>query len=131
MVDLPEFRSPVDKGAQETGVPCPPYDKTDWMYDFVGASYTLNDHSLDGEEAATLVPRGGGRMPNVRHPTKTWAIGTHTIYTYQQDGDRKMYWFSPTQEMANLLFLDQHVGLKISVPKGKVNETPDYTFLPK
>lgn len=130
--DMEEFRSPLDRGAQTTGVPFPPFDKADSMYDLIGASYTLNDHALDGEDKATLVPLGGGRMPYIKQPTKTWVIGTHTIYTYQQDGDRGMYWFDKnrSQEFANLLFADFHVRTKAPVPKGVVNTTPDYTFLP-
>ena len=128
--ELEAFRSPVDKGAQQTGVPIPPFDKTESMYDFVGSSYTLNDHALDGEDKATLVPLGGGRMPYITQPTKTWVIGTHTIYTYQQDGDREMFWMGKTEEYANLLYMDFHVRTKVKVPKGVVNTTEDYTFLP-
>jgi len=29
-----------------------------------------------------------------------------------------------------MLFLDNHVRTKVAVPKGVVNTTPDYTFLP-
>jgi len=124
------FRSPIDKGAQETGVPFAPFDRSDSMYDLVGSSYTLNDHALDGEDRATLVPLGGGRMPYITNPAKTWVLGTHTVYTFQQDGDRRMYWFEADRERANLLFLDHHVRLAVVVPKGVVNTTSDYTFLP-
>ncbi len=128
--ELPQYRSPIDRGAQETGVPISPFERTDSMYDLVGASYTLNDHTLEGEDKATLVPTGGGRMPFVRNPARTWALGTHTIYTFQQDGDRRMYWFEADRERANLLFLDHHVGTALPVPRGPVNETDNYTFLP-
>ncbi len=128
--ELPQYRSPIDKGAQQTGVPFPPFDRSDSMYDLVGASYTLNDHTLEGEDKATLVPLGGGRMPFVRTPSRTWVLATHTVYTFQQDGDRRMYWFEPNREFANMLFLDHHVLTRAPIPKGIVNETPEYSFLP-
>ncbi len=128
--ETPEYKSPVDRGAQSTGIPFPPLDRTDSMYDFIGSSYTLNDHSLDGDDRATLVPRGGGRMPYLTRPSKTWMIGTHTIYNYQQDGDRGMRWYVRDQVEANLLFCDFHAAMRIRVPKGIVNTTDDYTFLP-
>jgi len=128
-VEIEAFKSPVDKGTQQTGLP-PDLDKTDSMYNFVGASYTLNDHTLDGESKATLVPSNGGRMPYVKEPTKTWVVATHTMYNYQEDGDREMRWMDKSQEFANILFVDSHVRTKVAVPKGVVNTTPDYTFLP-
>lgn len=129
-VEVEAYRSPMDKGAGNTGVPFPPFDRTDSMYDLIGSSYTLNDHALDSEQHATLVPLGGGRMPYVVQPTKTWAIATHTIYNYQQDGDREMKWWPGEQQFANMLFVDQHVRAQIRVPRGVVNTTDDYTFLP-
>ncbi|MCC6227722.1 MAG: prepilin-type N-terminal cleavage/methylation domain-containing protein [Phycisphaerales bacterium] len=130
VVELPEFQSPVDKGAQNTGIPYPPFDKTDSMYNLIGASYTLNDHSIEGDDKATLVPLGGGRMPYVTQTSKTWVIATHTIYNYQADDDRRMYWFKQDQVQANMLMLDMHAKLRVKVPKGVVNTTDDYTFLP-
>ncbi|MCC6426804.1 MAG: prepilin-type N-terminal cleavage/methylation domain-containing protein [Phycisphaerales bacterium] len=135
VVEMEEFKSPVDKGCGNTGIPVPGLDQTNSYYDFIGSSYTLNDHSLEGEWAATLVPMTangpGGKMPQqIRDTTKTWVIGTHTIYNYQEDGDRESRWFGPTQVQANLLYLDFHVRLRVNVPPGIVNETPDYTFLP-
>jgi prepilin-type N-terminal cleavage/methylation domain-containing protein/prepilin-type processing-associated H-X9-DG protein len=124
------FRSPVDRGAQQTGVPIPGLDRTTSMYDLVGSSYTLNDHTLEGEEFSTLVPSGGGRMPEVRNPSATWALATHTIYNYQEGGDRGMYWFGGTRVDANMLFVDCHVRTRVNVPEGVVNATPVYTFLP-
>ncbi len=130
-VEIEAFKSPVDKGAQKTGLPPGSgFESTDSMYNLVGASYTLNDHALDSEQHTTLVPQGGGRMPYVKEPTKTWTVATHTIYTYQEDGDKEMHWMDKSQEFANMLFLDGHVRTKIAVPKGVVNTTPDYTFLP-
>jgi len=128
--ELPQYRSPLDRGAQNTGVPIPPFDRADSMYNLVGASYTLNDHTLEGEDKATLVPSGGGRMPYVHNPTRTWVLGTHTIYTYQENGDRQMYWFEKGRERANLLYLDHHVQTGLFVPEGVVNQTTDYTFVP-
>ncbi len=129
------FRSPVDKGATNTGVPIPGLDRTDSMYDLVGSSYTLNDHVVGDETAATLVPRGGGKMPIVRNPSKTWAIGTHPIYNYDSPDatDRGMQWFVKNQTQANLLFVDLHVKMRVKVDPAlntKNPETPDYTFLP-
>ncbi len=132
--EMEEFKSPVDRGCGETGIPVPGLDKTDSYYDFIGSSYTMNDHTLSGEEDATLVPmtaKGpGGKIPPVRDATKTWVVGTHTIYNYQQDGDRQSRWFGPVQVQANLLYLDFHVRMRVNVPPGVVNTTPDYTFLP-
>lgn len=129
-----EYRSPVDKGASSTGLPIPGLDRTLSMYDFVGSSYTLNDHTLDGEDVPTLVPivdsRVGGRMPYVKNTAKTWVIGTHTVYNYQENGDRGMRWFDKNQVQANLLFVDLHAKMRVRVPAGIVNTTDDYTFLP-
>jgi len=130
VVELPPFNSPADRGAESTGVPIEGLDRTDSMYDFVGCSYTLNDHSLTGEWDATLVPLGGGPMPPVVDTTRTWVIGTHPIYNYQADGDRGMRWHTRKAVEANLLFLDFHVRVRVPVPPGVVNETEDYTFFP-
>lgn len=134
---VPSFQSPVDKGSLDTGVPIPGLDRSDSMYDLVGSSYTLNDHTLDGEDSTTLVPAGGGKMPNVVNTSRTWLIGTQTIYNYQQGGDRGMRWFgrrSSTDQTgpveANLLFVDLHAKSRVAVPAGVVNTTNDYTFLP-
>lgn len=134
VAETPEFRSPCDRGAESTGVPIPGLDRADSMYTLTGSSYILNDHALDGEERATLVPRtatgDGGRMPVVTQPTRTWVVGTHPIYNYQQDGDRGMRWYGKEQVEANLLFVDLHARVRVPVPKGVVNTTRDYTFLP-
>jgi len=128
--ELPIYNSPVDKGAKNTGVPIPGFDRTNSMYQLIGSSYTLNDHSLDGDDNATLVPLGGGKLPIVNNTAKTWVLGTHTIYNYQQNGDRGMLWFGATQVEANLLYMDMHVRMRLKVPQGVVNTTEDYTFLP-
>jgi prepilin-type N-terminal cleavage/methylation domain-containing protein len=136
VVELQAFRSPVDKGSTNTGVPIPGLDKTDSMYDLVGCSYTLNDHTLDGEDKATLVPinpttfRSGGKMPPVVNPARTWMAGTQTIYNFQQGGDRGMRWFGGRDVQANLLYVDLHSRSRVKVPQGVVNTTDDYTFLP-
>lgn len=123
--------SPVDRGATNTGLPIPGLSSTTSMYDFIGASYTLNDHSPRGEEFATLVPRGGGRMPAaLRHPSRTWMIGAHPIYNYDGGGDRGMRWFGVQRVETNLLFLDMHAKMRVPVAEGPVEETPDYSFLP-
>ncbi len=130
VVELEAFRSPADRGSEMTGIPIPGFDKTDSMYELIGCSFTLNDHSLDGEQAATLVPSGGGRMPFVLDSTRTWVIGSHPIYNYQEGGDRGMWWYSRKGVRASLLFLDHHVRIDLPVPEGVVNTTEDYTFLP-
>ncbi len=129
-MELKLFCSPLDKGAKQTGVPIPGLDRTDRMYDLIGSSYTLNDHALDGEDRATLVPTGGGKLPYVVNPAKTWVLGTHPIYNFQQGGDRGMNWIRPDTVETNLLFMDMHAKSRIVVPPGVVNTTADYTFLP-
>jgi prepilin-type N-terminal cleavage/methylation domain-containing protein/prepilin-type processing-associated H-X9-DG protein len=132
IVPMEALRSPLDKGCEETGVPFPPgFERTDSMYEFIGSSYTLNDHALEGEQAATLVPLGGGKMPEVFDTTKTWVVGTHPIYNYQQGGDRGMRWYDTNKVEANLLYADGHTRTRVPVPEGVVNTTPDYTFLPR
>lgn len=129
---MPVFQSPIDRGARETGLPIPGLERTDSYYHFVGSSYTLNDHDLRGDAYSTLVPSGpqGGKMPYVVQPSKTWVIGTHTIYNYDADGDRGSYWFGGTQVQANLGYLDGHTRIRVKVPAGIVNETADYMFGP-
>lgn len=131
---MPVFRSPMDKGARNTGVPIPGLDRTDSMYALVGASYTLNGNALEGDSRPTLIPRNadgsGGRMPTILNPAKTWVMGTHTIFNYEQNGDRGMRWWNRGGVFANLLFVDMHVRTKLAVPVGIENTTPDYTFLP-
>ncbi len=133
-VELDAFRSPVDRGARNTGVPIPQFASTDSYYDLVGSSYTLNDHDLRGDDFPTLVPRqpdgGGGMMPYVRNTARTWMIGTHPIYNHDQGGDRGSIWYHRSAVEANLLFVDLHATMRLRVPKGIVNETSEYSFLP-
>lgn len=128
--ELVAFRSPCDRGANDTGIPIPGFDRADLMYDLVGSSYTLNDHALDGESHATLVPLGGGRMPYVNNTAKTWMIGTHPIYNYQEKNNRQMEWFGRGKVEASLLFVDAHARARLRVPDSIENTTDDYTFLP-
>ncbi len=130
VAEMPVFKSPADRGCENTGVPIPPFERTDSMYELIGSSYTLNDHALNGEQSVTLVPSRGGRMPYVLDPTKTWVLGTHPIYNFQQGGDREMRWYQKNKVEANLLFLDLHTRVRVPVPQGVVNTTADYTFLP-
>lgn len=139
-IDIFAYKSPVDRGA----LAIPGFGAVTSMYDFLGASYTLNDHSLLGEQSGTLVPitaRGpGGKMPYVTNTAKTWVLGTHTIYNYQNDasgqpGDRGMRWFDKDSVQANLLFVDIHARTRVRVPRATpdglaANTTDDYTFLP-
>lgn len=123
--ELKAFHSPVDKGGDVPGL-----GYVESMYDLLGSSYTLTDHALDGEDAWTLIPPQGGPMPPVKTPTKTWVLGPHPIYNYQEGGDRNHRWYTDKEVRANLLFLDMHVGKTLRVPPGVQNTTPDYTFLP-
>lgn len=131
-VEVEPFHSPSDGGGVVPGI-----GPVESMYDLLGSSYTLNDHALSGEQVATLVPLGGGRMPPVVTPTKTWVLGSHTIYNFQEDGDRGMRWYEPPSRSsaratrASLLFVDMHAASTLHVPGGIVHTTPDYTFLPR
>lgn len=139
-IELEMFRSPLDRGAEDTGVPIPDYARTESMYDLIGSSYTLNDHALDDdpneEKWGTLVPPEGGRMPEVADTTRTWMLATHPMYNYDSGGDRRMHWQQKDRERANVLFLDSHVRTGLAVPDPRasggaaVNTTDDYTFLP-
>jgi prepilin-type N-terminal cleavage/methylation domain-containing protein/prepilin-type processing-associated H-X9-DG protein len=125
--EVEAYRSPADAGGTIPGI-----GRVESMYDLLGSSYTLNDHSLEGEHAATLVPTGGGRLPPVEAPSRTWVLGSHPIYNYQEGGDRGMAgWYRGRGVWANLLFLDGHAGGPFAVPPGVINTTPDYTFLPR
>lgn len=132
--EIEQFRSPIDRGLDNTGLPIPGLERAERMYDFLGASYVLNDHAPDanpyGDEFPTLVPSGGGRMPYIEQPAKTWVIGTHTIYNYDDGGNRKQDWFGSNDIRANLVFIDGHVRLGIRVAPGQTHTTDDYTFLP-
>jgi prepilin-type N-terminal cleavage/methylation domain-containing protein len=125
-VELPIYKSPGDVGGN-----IPFIGPVASMYDLLGSSYTLNGHALDGEARWTLVPPTGGRMPQVITPSKTWVLGTHTIYNHQQAGDRGMRWFGKPAAAANLLYVDMHVAGLHTLPTGVVNTTPEYTFLPR
>ncbi len=131
-MELEAFESPVDRGALSTGVPG--FERTDSMYDLIGSSYTLNDHSPDDDPASerypTLVPPGGGRMPPVHQASATWVIGTHPIYAFDDRGERDHFWTDREQEEANLVFLDGHVRLRLDVV-GPASTTDEYTFLPQ
>ncbi len=124
-MEIEAFRSPADKGGELPGI-----GSVRSMYELLGSSYTLNDHTLEGEQFVTLIPQQGGQMPPIAQTTKTWVLGTHPIYNYQQNGDRQHRWFRKGAVDSNLLFLDMHVGLTLSVPKGTQDTTKDYTFLP-
>ncbi|MCW5765989.1 MAG: prepilin-type N-terminal cleavage/methylation domain-containing protein [Phycisphaeraceae bacterium] len=124
--ELEVYRSPCDLGGNVPGL-----GPVASMYDLVGSSYTLNDHGLQGEQYATLIPLSGGKTPLVVTPTKTWVLGPHPIYNHQEGGDRGHRWYGRKQAAANLLFFDLHVGGLFNVPPGVVNTTVDYTFLPR
>ena len=131
--ELEVFRSPADQGTSDPfvkglGVP------TTSMYELLGSSYTLNDHALDDTPFAelypTLIPREGGRIPRVRHPTKVWVLGSHPIYNFDDGAERGQRWYRPGAVEAGLLFFDGHVEASVPVEEGVTQETADYTFLP-
>jgi prepilin-type N-terminal cleavage/methylation domain-containing protein/prepilin-type processing-associated H-X9-DG protein len=138
--DVPIFECPLDRGQPAQ----PPFlPQVDSMYDFVGTSYTLNDHALESDDCWTLIPaftpscpladgaarRPGGKMTRVDDPTRTWLLGDLPIYNYQQGGDRKQHWHF-NKVRCNLCFVDGHVGAGIDIPEGIFNTTKQYTFLP-
>lgn len=133
-IEVEAFRSPLDRGALNTGVPIPGFDATESMYELVGSSYALNDHAPDDnaqdQEVATLVPPQGGRMPEVIDTTRTWVIGTHTMYAFDDGVARRMFWFGGQEEKANVLFLDLHARIGAAVKEGK-HSTGEYSFLPR
>lgn len=133
-VELPIYRSPCDRGALVTGFPAP-IDAAESMYDFWGSSYTLNDHTLAAINDSTLIPWGGGKMPTVRDPSKTWAIGSYPIYNFAANVDRGTRWYGVSREResavkASLVYVDLHVRMGVTVPPGIVHETMDYRFRP-
>lgn len=136
--ELEVFRSPLDAGAEETGVPIPGFERTGSMYDLIGSSYTLNDHAPDDnpliERWRTLIPPEGGRMPAIVQPAETLAIATHTIYTFDDGADRQMRWFGRGETRANALMLDGHAIMGAPVRPGDPHQphtTDEYTFLPR
>ncbi len=131
--ELDAFRSPCDKGVEQTYLGIAGFDRADSVYDMTGTSYVINDHGLDGESQVTLIPAGGGRMPEVADPTRTWVLGSSPIYAFQQDTDRGQQWYTPHATEANLCFVDMHVRIKLPVPDVLCeveNTTKDYTFMP-
>ena len=144
--DMPLFECPLDRGQPPNpGDPDNPYDdfpNVDSMYDFVGTSYTLNDHSLDSEQCHTLVPgmtgdKPGGKMPYVADTTKTWMLADLIIYNYQESGDRGQRWHY-RKTICNLCCVDGHVEQGVPLepatigPDGFIeqNTTARFTFLP-
>ena len=132
-IELEPFQSPLDKGAES--IPFPGFERTDSFYDLLGASFTLNDHALDhnpyGDDYPTLVPKGGGRMPPVHDSTKTWVLADHPIYNYDDGGDRSSHWYDEKDVQASIGFVDGHVAMRVDIPEGEVQTTPDYTYLPQ
>ncbi|MCB9848938.1 MAG: prepilin-type N-terminal cleavage/methylation domain-containing protein [Phycisphaeraceae bacterium] len=128
------FSDPSDGGTTDPFLSFFPFiDPTSTMYDLVGTSYNLNDHAPDtdpmGEIYPTLIPPEGGIMPPVANTSRTWVCGDQPIYNFDDGGDRGQRWHHGKVQ-ANLLFLDNHVGLGLPVPEGPRHTTEDYTFLP-
>jgi prepilin-type N-terminal cleavage/methylation domain-containing protein len=108
------FRSPCDRGGN-----IPFIGRVESMYDLLGSSYALNDHDLRGDAFATLIPAVGGKLPFVLRPDRTWAIAPHTIYNFQESGDRGMIrWYNQRDVAATLLHLDLHAAGPVTVPVG-------------
>lgn len=130
---LEAFRSPCDKGVAQTYLGIDGFEQADSTYEMTGSSYVLNDHNLSGDAYATLIPTGGGAMPEIANPARTWLLGSAPIYAYQQDSDRGQQWYTQHATEANLCFVDMHVRIKVPVPDVLCeveNTTKDYTFLP-
>lgn len=104
------------------------------MYDLVGTSYNLNDHALETIQGAdaypTLIPKDGGRMPDVQNPSRTWLVGDQPIYNFEDAGDRGQRWHN-NKVIASLLYVDMHADIGVPVAAGAVNTTDRYTFLPR
>ncbi len=133
-VEMPAFRSPSDRGTGVTGFP-PPWESSTSMYQTWGNSYTLNDHGLESLTQSTLIPFGGGRMPPVRFPARTWAIGSWGILNFATNVDHLTRWYTPDTQptqpvLANLVFVDLHAKGPVKVARGLVYDTPDYCFFP-
>lgn len=130
--EVPIFQDPSDAGTADPFIPSD-LDTTS-VYNLIGTSYNLNDHALDetpGEELhPTLVPKSGGRMPPVSNPSRTWVLADQPVYNYDDGGDRMQNWHFRAVR-ANMLFVDMHAETSIEIPKGVVNTTPRYTFLPQ
>ncbi len=138
--EMPEFESPLDRGADDTGLPIPQFARTDSMYDLIGSSYTLNDHAPDDDPSSdalpTLVPQSGGPMPYIIDTSRTLLIASQTIYNYDDGGDRRQHWYAKpgrkdAEISASVLFADFHVGVRLHVPDDRSATTPEYTFLPR
>ena len=126
------FSDPADRGTRDAFTLSLGLDASN-TYNLLGTSYNLNDHALDNdptqERFPTLIPTAGGRMPKVANTARTWLLADQPIYNYDDASDRGQAWHSGRVQ-ANMLFVDLHVGVSLPVPKGVVNETPDYTFWP-
>lgn len=130
-VELPVFRSPCDRGAKETYLGIEGFESPPTLAWMMGTSYVLNDHGLDGEHQRTLIPEGGGRMPEVLDASRTWLAGSGPIYNFRQDTDRGMRWYGAERCAANLVFVDLHAELRVPVPDELCvveNETERYSF---
>lgn len=135
--EIPVFSDPTDNGTNDPILSSFGLDTSN-TYDLLGSSYTLNDHALDtdpgSEPYTTLIPDGGGRMPRVLTPTKTWLLGTQPIYNYDDGSDRQMRWSgrgrADNRIIANLLYVDLHAESGLRVPPGQVQSTGSYTYLP-
>ncbi|MBL1217018.1 MAG: DUF1559 domain-containing protein [Planctomycetes bacterium] len=120
---MPVFADPSDTGQQD------PWLAIENMYDAVGTSYTLNDHDLDGDASWTLIPPGGGKMPYITQPSKTWVLGDMPIYNYQDGNDRRQRWHF-NKVRVNLAFVDGHITTSIDLNPEDGMRTSDYTFWP-
>jgi len=118
------FRCPLDRGLNSPLLPI------DLMYEAIGTSYNLNDHDLTGEDAWTLIPLNGGRMPYVADPSKTWVLADVPVYNYQDGYNLYQYWHHPDRVEVNMLMLDGHVEGSVVMTEDRALWTSRYTFWP-
>lgn len=128
-------RSPLDRGATATFFGLPEFEAVPSIAGLMGTSYVLNDHDLDGDLHRTLIPEGGGRMPDVFNPSRTWLVASAPIYNFKQDSDRGMRWFEgPSGRChASIAFVDLHARVNVPVPNiwcVVENVTEHYSFFP-
>lgn len=125
------FRSPADTGGL---LPADEGGPARSLYERFGTSYVLNDRLLRASAGspiiATLIPIGGGPMPKITTPERTWMLGSQPVRNFDLSFDRQMRWYGRGHESANLLMCDMHVRTFVKVPPGTNASTPEFTFLP-
>ncbi len=136
--DSPDvFLDPLDAGTDDNQlIGFAPGRHDARVFDLIGTSYVLNDHALDlvpcpfVEIFDTLIPQGGGSMPVLDSPARTWLAGQSPIYNYDDGHDKGEVW-GRDRVRASLYFADGHAEVALPVAVGAVNTTEDYTFFPQ